>query len=513
MIDARRAGAILSVLSALVGLSACALAPGGDDLPASVTLPPAAEGMLRDYGQRFQQRLAPDESAFWLLDRADFSLTTRLALVDQAVDSLDIQYFIWEKDPTSRMLSRRLLHAAERGVRVRLLLDDLTFSGHETEFAALGIHPNIEVRTFNPFSNRTVFGRFAEFLFRFGRLNHRMHNKTVLADGRFAIIGGRNIGDRYFGVYDDFVQNDLDIMAAGPIVDDVAASFDLYWNSRHSYPLEVVAPRRSAKADLAAVKELTEASYLGAETRLQAFALQPKDWHDHFESLLGGLAAGVGVYAQDRPSFDDGGAEEFYGHFKEFVARAHEKLLISSPYFIPDEEFVAQLEALEARGVRVAILTNSLASNNHIVAHTGYKHWRKRLLRSGIELYESRADSSAIDYYTTPPTEPGFLGLHSKAAVIDDRLSFVGSPNVDPRSMILNTENGFFVDSPELAARVTGLIERDMLPANAWRVTLNERGALRWTSDRGTVVRQPALSLSQRIVEFFINLLPLKQQA
>jgi putative cardiolipin synthase len=241
--------------------------------------------------------------------------------------------------------------------------------------------------------------------------------------------------------------------------------------------------------------------------------LQPKDWHDHFESLLGGLAAGVGVYAQDRPSFDDGGAEEFYGHFKEFVARAHEKLLISSPYFIPDEEFVAQLEALEARGVRVAILTNSLASNNHIVAHTGYKHWRKRLLRSGIELYESRADSSAIDYYTTPPTEPGFLGLHSKAAVIDDRLSFVGSPNVDPRSMVLNTENGFFVESPELAARVEALIERDIRPESAWRVTLNGEGHLRWTSERGTVVRQPALGLSQRIVEFFINLMPIKDQA
>ena len=513
MIDARRAGAALSVVSALIGLNACVLAPAGDALPPSAALPPAAEGMLGEYGERIEQRLAPDESAFWLLDRADFSLTTRLALVDQAVASLDIQYFIWEKDPSSRLLSRRLLHAAERGVRVRLLLDDLTLSGHESEFAALGMHPNIEVRTFNPFSNRTVFGRVAEFVFRFGRLNHRMHNKTVLADGRFAIIGGRNIGDRYFGVYDDFVQNDLDIMAAGPIVADVAASFDLYWNSMHSYPLEVVAPRRSAKGNLAGVTELTETSYLRAETRLQAFALEPKDWRDHFESLVASLAAGVGVYAEDRPSFDDGGPEEFYGHFKEFVARAHEKLLISSPYLIPDEQFAEQLEALEARGVRVVILTNSLASNNHIIAHTGYKHWRKRLLRSGIELYESRADSGAIDYYTTPPTEPGFLGLHSKAAVIDDRLTFVGSPNVDPRSMILNTENGFFVDSPELAARVTALIERDMQPANAWHVTLNERGALRWTSERGTVVRQPALGLRQRIVEFFINLLPLKQQA
>jgi putative cardiolipin synthase len=508
-----RAGGVLYIVLATLQLGACAMAPAGHQLPSTYVLPPPAHGMLPEYADRIEAGLGAEESAFWLLDRADFSLNVRLALVDEAVASLDIQYFIWEKDASSWLFARRVLHAADRGVRVRILLDDLTLSGHETEFAALGKHPNIEVRTFNPFSNRTTPGRVAEFMFRFGRLNHRMHNKTVLADSRFAIIGGRNIGDRYFGVYDVFVQNDLDIMAVGPVVDAVAASFDLYWNSDQAFPLEVVAPRRSENGDLAAFTQVMEATYRGEQTRLQAYTLEPTDWRDFFELLAIRFAPGAGVYAHDTPDIYNGGPTHFYGRFKEFVARAQEKVIVSSPYFIPDEELFEQLAALSRRGVRVVILTNSLASNNHIIAHTGYKRWRKRLLEAGIEVYESRSDSGAIDYYTTPPTEPGFLGLHSKAAVVDDQWSFVGSPNVDPRSMVLNTENGFFIDSFELAARVTDLIERDITPETAWRVTLNEQGDLRWTNAVETVKRQPALGFSQRVVEFFINFMPIKDQA
>jgi putative cardiolipin synthase len=498
---------------AVLQAGGCALAPAGDQLPATYALPKADRGDLHDYGVRIEAGLGADESAFWLLDRADFSLLTRLALVDRALVSLDIQYFIWEKDPSSWLLLRRILHAAERGVRVRLLLDDLTLAGHEAEFAALGTHPGISVRSFNPFRNRMTLGRVAEFFVRFGKLNHRMHNKTVLADGRFVIIGGRNIGDRYFGVYDDFVQNDLDIMAVGPIVPDVAESFDLFWNGSDAYPLETVAPRRSMRSDLAGITNVMESGYRDAQSRLQAFPIEPAEWVEYFDGLTTSFAAGVGRYEYDLPIVLDGQPDQLYSEFKQFIAQARDKVIISSPYFIPDAEFVEELRVLSARGVRIVILTNSLASNNHIIAHAGYKRWRKRMLRAGIELYESRADSGAIGYYTSPPTEPGFLGLHSKAAVVDDRWAFVGSPNVDPRSMILNTENAFFVDSRELAERVTGLIERDIEPANAWRVTLNEKGSLEWTSDRGTVKRQPAKSFVQRIIEFFITFMPIKDQA
>jgi putative cardiolipin synthase len=489
------------------------MSPAGDELPPSLVLPPAEAGALHDYSARIASRLDPSESAFWLVDKADFSLDARLALVDSAVTSLDIQYFIWEKDATAWLFARRVISAADRGVRVRILLDDLCVSAHEKEFASLGMHPNIEVRTFNPFGNRTTAGRVIEFMFRFGRLNHRMHNKSVVADGRFAILGGRNIGDRYFGVYDEFVQNDLDIMAVGPVVDAVATGFDKYWNSDQAFPLEVAAPRRSANGDLAEFTAFIEASYLSENERLQAFSLEPPDWTNHFENLARGFAAGPGQYVQDPPDVNDEPPERFYVEFEKMVARTQRKLLISSPYFIPEEEFVEQLATLAARGIRVVVLTNSLASNNHVIAHTGYKRWRERLIEAGIELYEARADSSAIDYYTTPPTQPGFLGLHSKAAVVDDTWSYVGSPNVDPRSMVLNTENGFFVESADLAARVTALIERDLRPENAWRVSFDETGELQWTNAVETVTRQPAKGFGHRVVEFFINLMPIKDQA
>ena len=512
MLNSRRAANYLAFLTA-VAVGGCAMSPGGHELPPTHALRPPDAGVLHDYASQVQSLLDPSESAFWLVDRADFSLDARLALVDSAVTSLDIQYFIWEKDASSWLFARRVIHAADRGVRVRVLLDDLSVSAHEKEFASLGMHPNIEVRTFNPFGNRTTAGRVVEFMFRFGRLNHRMHNKSVIADGRFAILGGRNIGDRYFGVYDEFVQNDLDIMAVGPVVDAVAAGFDTYWNSDQAFPLEVAAPRRSAKGDLAQFTAFTEAAYLSEKDRLQAFSLEPSDWTDHFEDLVRGFAAGPGQYVQDPPDVNKEPPERFYVEFEKLVARTQKKLIISSPYFIPEEELVEQLAALVARGVRVVVLTNSLASNNHIVAHTGYKRWRERLIEAGIELYESRSDSSAVSYYTTPPTKPGFLGLHSKATVVDDTWSYVGSPNVDPRSMVLNTENGFFVESADLAARVTKLIERDIEPGNAWRVSLDEKGKLRWTSDVATETRQPAKSFAQRVVEFFVNLMPIKDQA
>jgi putative cardiolipin synthase len=197
----------------------------------------------------------------------------------------------------------------------------------------------------------------------------------------------------------------------------------------------------------------------------------------------------------------------------DMVAKAEHRVLLSTAYLIPDQAFVDLVTELEQRGVEVTLLTNSLASNNHMVAHTAYRRWRKKLLRLGVDLFEAREDSLYITDYTAPPIEPGFLGLHSKAIVVDDRLSFVGSPNIDPRSLIINTEIGFIVDSEPLASRLAALIERDISPEAAWQVYLDSRGRLRWESSAGILKRQPALSFKQRLTTFFINLLPLKSQA
>jgi putative cardiolipin synthase len=195
------------------------------------------------------------------------------------------------------------------------------------------------------------------------------------------------------------------------------------------------------------------------------------------------------------------------------VAGAQREVLISSPYFIPDRGFVEILRNLRSRGVRVAILTNSLATNNHVVAHTGYKRWRRIVLGYGAEVYELRADADAIRTYSTPPVMPRILGLHTKAVVVDGQRVFIGSPNIDPRSMVLNTEIGVLADSVELAQRLGALLERDMAPENSWRVTLDEDGWLEWSSGATCVQRQPAKNFRQRAVEFLLNLLPLKKQA
>jgi cardiolipin synthase C len=480
----------------------------------TAALPSATDGALYRVAERISGDLGEGESAFWLLDRADFSYEARLALVDRAVESLDIQYFIWEKDPTSRLFSDRVLQAAERGVRVRILLDDLTLNGQDGEFSALASHSNISVRSFNPWHSRTNFGRFGEYFLNLGRLNHRMHNKTVIADGQFAILGGRNIGDRYFGVWDEFVQNDLDIMTSGAAVADVAASFDLYWNSSLSYALADLAKPRAAVQRLEPTAEFLRSVYLAERDRLQSFPLEASNWDELFEYLISSYSPGRGTLGQDLPEVEAALPDQLYAPIYDMLRQAEHRVLLSTAYLVPDQALLDLLIDLRNRGVEVTVLTNSLASNNHMIAHMAYKQWRKRLLRAGIELYEARDDSAFIVEYSTPPIEPEFLGLHSKAIVIDDHLSFVGSPNIDPRSLIINTEIGFFVDSPELADRLSALIERDISADAAWRVYFDDRGRLRWQSSAGTLKNQPALGPMQRVAAFFINLLPrVKTQA
>ena len=471
-------------------------------------------GTLDRMAARVSSELEPGQSASWLLDRADFSYMVRLALAAQASRTLDIQYFIWEKDPTSRLFAEAVLMAADRGVQVRLLLDDLTLNGQDGEFSAFDSHPNITVRTFNPWKSRSNLGRVSEFFLNIGRLNHRMHNKTIIADGRFAILGGRNIGDRYFGSWEDFVQNDLDIMTIGPAAAEVARSFNDYWYSDMSYALDDVARPRARAQELAATRDFVRAVYQAEEESLQEYLSNTVPWDVFFEQFLSSYSPGVCRLEQDSPDVHLAKPDQLYAPMLEMLAAAERRVLLSTAYLVPDQELFDLLERLVGRGVEVTLLTNSLASNNHMVAHLAYKQWRKKLLRIGVNLYESREDSAFITEYSIPPVEPAFLGLHSKAIVVDDRHSFVGSPNIDPRSLIINTELGFFCDSTTLATNVTRLIERDISPDAAWRVHFDERGRLRWESSAGIEKNQPALGMMQRVTAFFINLLPgLKSQA
>ena len=474
---------------------------------------PAPEGRLHEVATTLQSELKAGESAFWLLDRADFSFEARLALADQAVECLDIQYFIWEKDPTSRLYAARVLEAADRGVRVRILLDDLTLNGQDGEFAALAKHPNVSVRTFNPWHRRANLMRVFEFFARFGRLNHRMHNKTIIADGHFAILGGRNIGDRYFGLWQDFVQNDLDVMATGPAAMEVADSFELYWEHALSYDIVDVARPNAAAQELEPTREFIRSVFVQEQEKLQNFPVERDSWNGFFDYIVNNYSAGVGRLGLDLPDVYEVRPTQLYDPILDMLRVAEDRVLLSTAYLVPDQEFVDLLEELVDRGVEVIILTNSLASNNHMVAQMAFKPWRKKLLDIGVIVYEARDDSVFISEYSTPPIEPDFLGLHVKAIVVDDSMSFIGSPNIDPRSLIINTEIGFFIDSEDLSGKLAALIERDISPDAAWRVYRNEKNRLRWESSAGIVKKQPALGFMQRVTAFFINLLPLDSQA
>jgi putative cardiolipin synthase len=502
-------GAALGALA----LAGCAALPAGARLPVETAAPPAAHGPLAAVASAVQTRLEPGETAHWLLDRNGSALEARLALTDQAAATLDVQYFIWQRDATGNLLGQRLLAAADRGVRVRLLLDDFGVSSEAGEIIKLDAHERIDVRVFNPWATRgNRILKVLEFLRRAGVLNHRMHNKTYIADGRFAIVGGRNIGDRYFGVYEPFVQNDLDVLMAGALVDDVIDSFDVYWNSADTFAVGRLGDP-VANEPLPRTRNDIEAVVDESAWRLASFPLQPADWSAYNAELAASFAPGESVLVYDSPHIRAESRPRLYDDFKQLVASAQSEVLISSPYFIPDREFRDLLAGLVRRGVRVALVTNSLATNNHVIAHTGYRRWRRQVLAAGVELYELRADAEALAEYVSKPVVADALGLHTKAVVVDDRRSFIGSPNIDPRSMVLNTEIGVIADSPELARRLGELVRRDMAPENSWRVRLDEDGWLSWSSGDTTLERQPAKGFRQRLIEFLLNLLPLKKQA
>ena len=506
---ARARRRLLEGVAVALILSGCATLPPHPSAGPDAATPPAPNGPLHDYSERIGAALAGGETAHWLLDRSELAMNARLALADEAVATLDVQYFLWQNDASGALLAQRLLDAANRGVKVRLLLDDFAVSKSGALVARLDAHPSIEVRVFNPWASRgSMFGVAVEFLARTKTLNRRMHNKSYIADGRFAILGGRNIGDRYFGLYEPFVEDDLDVLLSGPAVADVSASFEDFWSSPATYPIALL--ESQAAKGTAGLGARFEETIAAAGPRLAAFVGRT-DWRAFFDGLVDTFAAGPARLFHDEA--DAAEPRSLYPHLEELVASAQRDVLISSPYFIPDSRFRELIHDLVARGVRVAIVTNSLASNNHVVAHTGYKQWRHEMLQAGAELYEFRVDAAVLGEYSTPPTKAKAVGLHAKAIVVDGRRAFVGSPNVDPRSLEINTELGVATDSGDYARRVAALIERDMAPANAWRVTMDAQGTLTWTSGAGVVQRQPATGFSQRAVEFLLNLLPLKDQS
>jgi len=463
---------------------------------------------------RIASRHGDTASGFKLLDRNEDGLRWRLALVDSARHTIDLQYFIWYGDDSGLLILERVLAAADRGVRVRLLVDDInlllrdasTVKLRDQGAALVDSHPNIELRLFNPWSRRGLAARAGEMLTDIHRLNQRMHHKMLVVDNRAAIVGGRNIGDEYLGLNPAFNFHDLDVLAIGPAARESSAVFDTFWNSEWVLPASALAIKAEPAGVARARSDLRTG--LAAKRSLARFPVAPQDWSAELAALEAELRPGECEMLSDVP--EAGGiAQNMLEAIRGLMASAQQELLVVNAYIIPTNHGIAILRHLDDAGVQVRILTNSLASHDVPAVNSHYKKWRRPVLESGAQLYEMRHDAAIkATVAETPPVSAKFMGLHSKAMVIDRRRLYIGSMNFDPRSAAINTEMGLVIDSPELGEDLARIIERDMEPENSWQVQLTGGYSLRWVSSDGTVDRQPARNWWQRVEDVFFMLFP-----
>jgi putative cardiolipin synthase len=477
------------------------------------SLPPATSGTLFEVSTKFTENFPTGQSGFLLIAHNDVAFRSRLALIDHATQSIDAQYFIWQNDETGILLFTRLLEAADRGVRVRLLVDDILFAAKDRSIAAIAKHPNFDIKIFNPGRYRDhSLGKLGSLLLYFRELNRRMHNKMFVVDNRMAIVGGRNIGNLYFGVSDKYNFRDLDVLVTGPVVEEISTAFDVYWNADLAYPGSALSPEATYE-ELALIRERAKNYLIEKRDLLNSYPLEPKSWEKNLVEVPSQMHAGVGHFLQDTPAKHSEESLRLDEIFRYLSKPNHVELILVTPYFIPGE-LLKQAEKLESEGVQIKILTGSLGANNHTAAHSHYKKYRRPLLDTGAELYEFKHDPSPAirDVVDTPPVEADFICLHVKALVGDRQRCFIGSLNLDPRALKINTENGLYIESPGLCAQLAGQFDKMMSPENAWRVYLNEDNQLRWESNSGTVSMQPARSFWQRLSDFFWSLLPIEDQ-
>jgi len=483
-------------------------------LAPSLALPEQPSDFLEPVEAAITSEGGADVSGFHLLDANEDGLRWRLALVDSARRSIDVQYYLWYGDSSGLLLTKRLLDAADRGVRVRMLVDDVntllrdasTVKLRDRGAALLDAHPNIELRLFNPWSSKRLAGRAGEAATDLKRLNQRMHHKAMIVDNRAVIVGGRNVGDEYFGLNEQFNFHDLDVLGVGPVARDVSGVFDAFWNSEWAWPASALAIEiTEAAGDQARSALLAE---LAARPAIGRFPLEPEDWTAEFAALAARLHPGKSEVLTDVPAAGEI-AHEMTEAMYRLLASVERELLVINAYIIPSARTLDGVRALTGAGASVAILTNSLASHDVPAVNSHYKQSRREILESGARLFETRPDAAIQPQVSdTPPVRARFMGLHSKAMVVDRERAYVGSMNFDPRSSAINTEMGVVIDSPGLARELARLIERDMQAVNSWEVVLDDSDRLRWVSGDEILSRQPARNWWQRVQDAFFMLFP-----
>lgn len=500
------------LLIALLFIAGCASAP--------LDYPKETSHALEDTSQTREARNAldwvggrEDLNGFYPLSKGFDAFGARLALMDAAEASIDAQYFLMKPDNAGLVFGGKLLEAADRGVRVRLLLDDIFTTVDDVDLAMLDSHPNLEVRIFNPISRKGVYA--FNYLGHFSLANRRMHNKAFIVDNQIAVVGGRNIAAEYFQLETTGEFLDFDMVSAGPIVRQVSTEFDTYWNHKLAVPMAALyREENKGKIENSRASLLQEMSEAGES--IYADAIHTPLMKQFFAHTLPPYIAEARLLT-DKPEklLEDVSDDQkiVASALREAMDSAQREVIIFTPYFVPRKRGIEFIQQLRAKGIRVVVLTNSLATNNHTSVHSAYANYRKDLLKAGVELWEARADAAKI---TDPDgnTTLEHLTLHTKGVLIDRERVFVGSLNLDPRSIDINTEMGLLIDSPEMGALLSNNADAN-ISAIAYRLKLDDNNKISWhaTIDGEQVVetREPQTSVWRRFNAWFLKIAPEKQ--
>ena len=461
----RHIARLLVVPMALSLVIACATLPENVGRKETFAYPDTVDTRLGRKVSGEETAHPPGESGFHLLGNGLDAFVARAELANLAERSIDVQYYLYHDDLVGRCFTWLLLQAADRGVRVRLLVDDMDLSGRDLGAAALDSHPNVEVRIFNPFSRKT--GRTSQYVTRLGSVTRRMHNKSFTVDSQATILGGRNIGNEYFEADPDLAFADLDVLAFGPVARDVSTAFDLYWNSELAYPVSVLVDGPPAPEEIARRRRRLNEFVAAQADSAYLQALRNSDLADKVRKHQVRTSWGTAVVLYDRPEkiLHDTGEKRYHlaPQLKPYADGVQKELILFSPYFVPGDAGTAFLTGLVARGVRVRILTNSLASTDVSVVHAGYAKYRMALLRGGVELHEmNRKLTREQREEKKGAGGSSKASLHAKSFVFDRRQVFIGSLNLDPRAMIHNTEIGVVLTSAEIAEGMGEWFDRNV---------------------------------------------------
>jgi len=514
-------------------LSACAQLPVGYESNSTYILNDTGNTVLGGRASKFKNN--NKDSFIYLLNEGTDAFYARRALMSLAERSIDVQYFIWHDDLIGKLLFGGMLEAADRGVRVRILLDDINITSEiEKILYSMDQHKNIEVRLYNPFASRGF--RFSDYVTDGFRINRRMHNKSFTVDVQFAVVGGRNIGNEYFAADEESNFEDLDVLSVGPIVQDVGKQFDTYWNSKVVIPVNAFDHNVATVDDLASLKQQLRDFNTSAKGSKYALDVQDSEMYklisrQSFHKKSEGIYSGKGLVIYDDPekSLNKSETEIVYlkSLMKPHLENAQESVELISPYFVPGDTGTEYLVGLVKKGIKVRVITNSLSSTDGVMAQSGYVNHRIDLLDGGVELYELKTEYKTKASKSLRRSAKAKSGLHAKTYIFDRKEIFIGSFNFDQRSANINSEVGVVYQVPELANFLASTVFDLDINKECYKVELLvenedidgievEVKKVVWIDTKdGKQIRytaDPETSIWRRISEDLLSILPIESQ-